>query len=152
VTVDLIARAQRAQKISDVHPGGYPSLNALVVGAVAHECDVILGQGYEGWSKRIIARVEQSDAPGYTNWPQFKKRSFVFPVELLARAKRAQRLCSIWQYGYQTLDAFFVGAIKNEIATIAAQFNNGQPIEPFDGNYRTGRPTQAGRPTTKKEK
>jgi len=69
-----------------------------------------------------------------------KKQSFTLPVEVLERAKQAQKISEGRPgiRGHESLVALICAAIEDEITRIETEFD--VQIEPLTGLYRHGRP------------
>lgn len=94
----------------------------------------------------IVAGTAAADSYEGTHPVRFdgprRKRSFVIPCDLIDYAKEAQE--TSWWYGreYDSLNALVLAAIEREVDRIADIYNNGEPLQPYRGRYRQGRPSK----------
>lgn len=72
-----------------------------------------------------------------------KPVTFSADVELMDKARAAVLLSQPHPTGYRSLASFIVAAVEDKLETVANEFNNGEPIEPLTGAFRTGRPFQS---------
>jgi hypothetical protein len=72
-----------------------------------------------------------------------KPVTFSADVELMDRARAAVLLSQAQPNGYRSLASFIVAAVEDKLRAAADEFNDGRPIEPLTGTFRTGRPFQS---------
>lgn len=72
-----------------------------------------------------------------------KPVTFSADVELMDRARAAVLLSQSQPHGYRSLASFIVSAVEDKLRAAADEFNDGRPIEPLTGTFRTGRPFQS---------
>lgn len=72
-----------------------------------------------------------------------KPVTFLADVELMDRARAAVLLSQSQPNGYRSLASFIVAAVEDKLRGAADEFNEGRPIEPLTGAFRTGRPFQS---------
>lgn len=72
-----------------------------------------------------------------------KPVTFSADVELMDRARAAVLLSQAQPHGYRSLASFIVAAVEDKLRAAAEEFNEGRPIEPLTGTFRTGRPFQS---------
>lgn len=69
-----------------------------------------------------------------------KPVTFSADVQLMNRARAAVLLSQSHPNGYRSLAAFIVAAMEDKLRVAADEFNDGDPIEPLTGTFRSGRP------------
>lgn len=72
-----------------------------------------------------------------------KPVTFSADVHLMDRARAAVLLSQSHPNGYRSLASFIVAALEDKLQVAAKEFNDGDPIEPLTGTFRSGRPFQS---------
>ena len=90
----------------------------------------------------VAAEPGSAPAPEAKAPPKKKPVTFSADVELMDRARAAVLLTQYLPNGYRSLTHFIEAAIEDKLSTAADEFNEGRPIEPLSGAFRTGRPLQ----------
>ena len=99
-------------------------------------------QLYTGTSEEAVT-PESDVTPPAKKATTKKPVSFQADTDLIDRARQAVLLTQAHPGGYRSLASFMESTIADKLEQVAKEFNNGEPIEPLSGEFRSGRPFQS---------
>ena len=100
---------------------------------------------FTGTTQELAAPVQtrQVTTPPVEKVTTKKPVTFSADVDLIDRARAAVLMSQAHPSGYRSLASLISAAIEEKLAGMADEFNNGDPIEPLSGAFRSGRPFQS---------